>query len=178
MKSNRESQSKIGRKMKLLKDEKIIVAYAQYWPPITYAVIQKMGTNDLRREEVELKEPNLPSHSTLNMLFMPTVATGENMTMEVRRIIYALKFIQGNPSVLTAWAEEYKGPGWSNRLVWALLQEGNNNGLSLFAFQPEDQTSLMQALFDVSAACAKAFTNAVHQVYIDQGTVESSSSPA
>lgn len=58
--------------------------------------------------------------------------------------------------VVTAWAEEAHGPGWSNRLIWVICRV--DTALDQIAIQPEDQTPEMMVLFDVSALAAREMT--------------------
>lgn len=63
-------------------------------------------------------------------------------------------------SIVTAWAESPSGPGWSNRLVWALVRN-RTHGLRLESIQPDDQTADMLLLFDVALSATGALTSAV-----------------
>ena len=59
----------------------------------------------------------------------------------------------------TAWAECATGPGWVNTIYWAVISKigGPQHGvLRKVALQPDEQSSELQALFDISVATQKS----------------------
>lgn len=62
--------------------------------------------------------------------------------------------------ILTAWAQMYTGPGWSNSLVNVVFQEPTGE-LTLESFQPDEQTNEMFLLFNSSVAAHQAMVKAV-----------------
>lgn len=65
--------------------------------------------------------------------------------------------------VITAWAEEARGPGWHNNIVWALVRDSFGE-LRIEAIQPDQQTPVMLALHGVSATMAKTMTREAAKV--------------
>ena len=57
--------------------------------------------------------------------------------------------------VVAAWPENASGPGWSNTLMWVLIQDANG-GLRRETLQPNEQSDEMRTLFAPGAACAMA----------------------
>jgi len=62
--------------------------------------------------------------------------------------------------VVVAWPELCSGPGWSNTIVWVIIQ-GSRGGLRREALQPEEQTDEMRMMFEVCGAAAKHYTGVV-----------------
>lgn len=63
-------------------------------------------------------------------------------------------------SIVTAWAENACGPGWSNSLVWVLVRDGNGK-LRVEALQPDEQTADIVHAFAYSALATGKLTAAV-----------------
>lgn len=59
--------------------------------------------------------------------------------------------------VITAWAEEARGPGWHNNIVWALVRMPDGQ-LRIESLQPDQQSPVMMALHGVSSTMAKTMT--------------------
>lgn len=62
--------------------------------------------------------------------------------------------------IFCAWAENCSGPGWTNRLVWVLIRDADGR-FRIEGIQPEDQTPVMRALFNTSAAVSAEMLLAV-----------------
>lgn len=73
-----------------------------------------------------------------------------------------MKLEQGD-TVITAWAEYANGPGWSNQLIWVLVQAAAGK-YRLEALQSEEQTPRMRALFGVCAEASTSLTGIVERV--------------
>lgn len=58
-------------------------------------------------------------------------------------------------TIVAAWAEKCSGPGWQNRVVWVLVRTANKASLRIEAIQPQEQTRVLSALFDTSAALTR-----------------------
>jgi hypothetical protein len=69
--------------------------------------------------------------------------------------------LQPGEKVITAFAEEAHGPGWANCPIWVVVQTEKLH-YRLTAIQPEDQTSQMRLLYNVSAHCHLAMTSIVN----------------
>ena len=67
-------------------------------------------------------------------------------------------------SIVTAWAENVNGPGWSNQLIWVLIRERGGK-LREEAIQPSDRTEAMATLHDVCAVATKELTAWVEAIY-------------
>jgi len=65
-------------------------------------------------------------------------------------------------SILAAWAEPARGPGWSNQPLWYVTNRGGD--LNLHAIQPEGQTPEMVTLYNISAAVHAALTKAIEAI--------------
>ena len=66
--------------------------------------------------------------------------------------------------VITAFAESASGPGWGNRPIRVILQDGDG-ALSQVWVQPQDQTEEMVLLYSVSQAAHLAMVAAVEKAY-------------
>lgn len=64
-----------------------------------------------------------------------------------------------NESIRAAWCERASGPGWSNRIVWVLVQSPTR--IRVECLQPDEQTEDMRLLFDVAEAAHTGLRGAV-----------------
>jgi len=83
------------------------------------------------------------------------------------KIISAALHLKEHDHIVTAWPESVSGPGWANRLIWVLVQDGNGK-LRRECLQPDEQTSEMLSLFAVAAAASNAITTAVKATIIEE----------
>jgi hypothetical protein len=65
--------------------------------------------------------------------------------------------------VVVAWAERCEGPGWSNSIVWYIAQLPSGK-LVQRSLQPEEQTTSMHCLFDVSNVTTVTMTDMVRKL--------------
>lgn len=65
-----------------------------------------------------------------------------------------------NESIRAAWCERASGPGWSNRIVWVVVMDGDQRP-RIEALQPDEQTEEMLILFDVAEAAHVGLRGAV-----------------
>ena len=75
------------------------------------------------------------------------------------------------PLIIAAWAEAPSGPGWSNSLVWVILQDPYTSALCQVAIQSTELTPEMWTLFSVSEAAADAMRTAVSNAVTGRGLV-------
>lgn len=75
------------------------------------------------------------------------------------------------PLIIAAWAESPSGLGWSNSLVWVILQDPYTSALRQVAIQSADMTPEMWTLFGVSEATADAMRTAVSNAVTGRGLV-------
>lgn len=64
--------------------------------------------------------------------------------------------------VIHAWAEKCKGPGWSNDLVWLLVQ-GTDGRLRQESLQPHEQSDEIRLLLEFSDLISKKLTSLVRE---------------
>lgn len=63
-------------------------------------------------------------------------------------------------SIVTAYAESARGPGWDNTPIWVVWREAGGR-LHHDCLQPVEQTDEMRVLYEVSAAAHAAMLAAV-----------------
>lgn len=63
-------------------------------------------------------------------------------------------------SIVTAYAEPARGPGWHNTPIWVIWADGGMR-LHRDCLQPDEQTAEMRVLYEVSAAAHAAMTAGV-----------------
>lgn len=78
-----------------------------------------------------------------------------------------MRIFKGDRVVATR-CEYVSGPGWSNELVWVVIQEQGGN-LRMEAIQPGERTSEIALLMDPCAAADKAMMCAV-KYFIENST--------
>lgn len=64
-------------------------------------------------------------------------------------------------TILTAYAESAKGPGWSNQPIWVIVYHPPTGEIRRECLQPEDHTPEISALYSVSEAAHRAMTSEV-----------------
>lgn len=64
-------------------------------------------------------------------------------------------------TVITAFAEPAKGPGWTNMPIWVIIREQNTGKLRMECIQPSEQTPGMDALYMCSTAAHRSMTGHV-----------------
>lgn len=69
--------------------------------------------------------------------------------------------------VIVAWAEHASGPGWRNEIIWYIIQEAGGK-LVQKCLQPHEQTALMVAVADSSAAVTRTMTDLVRRKLNEQ----------
>lgn len=62
--------------------------------------------------------------------------------------------------ILTAWADAPRGPGWSNYVIWAIVEEGGGK-LRQECLQPHGQPREVMVLFDVAEAVHRSLLRAL-----------------
>lgn len=62
--------------------------------------------------------------------------------------------------VVTAWAENASGPGWSNEIIWVLVRERGGK-LREVAIQPEERSNGLALLHNISATVSQEMVWAV-----------------
>jgi hypothetical protein len=67
--------------------------------------------------------------------------------------------LAANEHVVAAWAEHAKGQGWNNQPLWVLVC--TTDSYRLECLQPEEQTSEMRALYNISSAVTESMTGLV-----------------
>ena len=65
-----------------------------------------------------------------------------------------------NDHIVCAYAEYASGPGWANRPIWVIVQDGDKN-LRRECIQPDDQSLAMTTLYRVSNEAHRSMTIAV-----------------
>lgn len=74
-----------------------------------------------------------------------------------------MKFLHKGDTIIVAWAEPAKGPGWSNRPIWVIIRDRQFK-LRQECIQPEDQDYDTMMLYNVSALVTADFTSAVRNI--------------
>ena len=65
-----------------------------------------------------------------------------------------------NDFIITAFAESYSGPGWSNSVIIVIVKSKLDGKIREEFIQPDYQTDEMITLFDLSRAAHYAMTKA------------------
>lgn len=68
-------------------------------------------------------------------------------------------------TVMGAWAEDYRGIGITNRLVWVALRDSVTGEITVEGIQPDEQSEEMWTLFPVLAPASEALIGAVRRLY-------------
>lgn len=68
--------------------------------------------------------------------------------------------LDGDESVVTAYADRHAGPGWRNAAVWVVVMDANKR-LRRDCIQQDEMTDEMLVLFDVSHSAHKSMASAV-----------------
>jgi hypothetical protein len=68
--------------------------------------------------------------------------------------------------ICTAYAEKCKGPGWSNRPVWVIVENILTGEIRAKCMQPSQQSEEILALYNISHEVNKALTRAVYKVLL------------
>ena len=69
-----------------------------------------------------------------------------------------MKF-QKNDIIITAFAEDCSGPGWSNQIIWVIVS--NKGELRTECIHPDERNERMAWLFDCSQVSHISMKNAV-----------------
>lgn len=72
----------------------------------------------------------------------------------------AAEEIMSEPTIVAAWAEPARGPGWSNWPVW-YLERAFDSTLTIKCLQPDEQSGEVLTLYNLCAEAHKALIGAV-----------------
>jgi len=78
----------------------------------------------------------------------------------------AIKLKEGE-RIVTAWAEDARGPGWSNTVVWYITKTREGK-LQQCCMQPNEQNSEIRTLFRLSVEMQLAMVRAATQSLIEK----------
>lgn len=67
--------------------------------------------------------------------------------------------------IISAWAEDVSGPGWSNQPIWVLIGSRGGSRYRQECIQPKDQTPELRMLFAFSALAHSQMVAQVRRLY-------------
>lgn len=83
------------------------------------------------------------------------------MTIEEQAKLRDVLHIQSGDRIVSAWAENARGPGWQNQLFIVLVEQHSDGKMRVESVQMREATPCMIAIFDICAAAHKSLMDSM-----------------
>ena len=72
--------------------------------------------------------------------------------------------LESDEYIVTSWAENCSGPGWSNQVVWVLICSRGCMNYRIESLQPDEQSVGLKYLFNSSSVISKEMLQEVERM--------------
>lgn len=71
-------------------------------------------------------------------------------------------------NIVTAFGEQCRGSGWSNDIIWVVMQKAGSNTYILESIQPNEQTQTMKVLLEITAKTSDLMVRSVSEIIAER----------